>query len=475
MTGQSKVALVWDGITGKVARELPIGPVLTWARTPGSLWVSNSLNGVGVWSLKDPFSRRWQLPTVIPMQLALDDMNADGVDDAICRGTTGVLMAIHGGNGRVLWRYSERVASVAITVVDVSGDGIRDVLATKGPRMLAINGRNGSLLWGVTCNAKVVGVQVLVDDVVALDDRGGVYWVGHDGRVRLKGDSGVNSPIQLAPLSADRVVVMGSNQGVIVTRFGERYSLPMAGLVAAVGGHRDVGDWGMMLVSSNRLVWFNSQGGVWSDASFSEGFLNPPMWADINSNGRMDMVVRTLRNMVRVYEVRGLSIWWQWPYGNSKQTGLWDDQLLAYPIHSVSQSRIPPDRFISDGVGPARLYTPFGRFRKWLGTRYRLVGPTRSDRRVEVWRDKELHMVLTLAPEVPVDQAMIQRIETSHPYYQLALGIGVGSTLQMVRQKREELGELTGPAANGQATLSRFLGGILVENERIQRIIVGSF
>lgn len=92
--------------------------------------------------------------------LAATDLNEDGIDDIIFS-TLGLLSgsdaqiiyALNGLNGSVLWQYavsqqtSERGAIRNLQLVDVTNDGIDDLIFSQTFSICGVNGRDGTQLW----------------------------------------------------------------------------------------------------------------------------------------------------------------------------------------------------------------------------------------------------------------------------------------------------------------------------------------
>lgn len=450
-----------DGLNGKVAGQYPIGPVGSWAQSPGVWWVSGAGKGVVVWPLREPLVKRWQLPTMIPVQIALDDLDSDGIDDGVCRDASGRLMAIGGRSGTPLWRYPRRIASVSMVVDDVSSDGVRDVVVAVGSRLVALDGRTGKEQWGVTLNAPVRQMVGLLDDVVVLDANRECQWVGRDGVLGLRvsvGDMAGNNS-WIAPLSVDRVLVMGDVGGGVMTKTGR--VMPVKGLAGVAG---PAGSWrsdGLLwVVSGNQLAALNRMGEWVVSATLPEPLRLPPLLGDVNANGRMDMVLVGVSGRIRVYEVRGVGLSWNPPFGNPKNTVVWDDPLDAYPPHFIPMYGNGSGKAlcrISDGMGPVRLMTTLGRLRRSLPSSYRLMPPTKQDRRWSLWQEgiPQLLITVSLPTGGTSDQATVRRIDTQHPCYQLE-GVGVGSTMADIRDREAQLGEWSWDVSGKSGRVSRY-------------------
>lgn len=457
--------MVLDGLTGKVARQHPIGIVGTWAQSPGLWWVSGVGKGVSVWPLREPLTTRWQLPTMIPVQMALDDLDSDGIDDAVCRDASGRLMAIGGRSGTPLWRYPRRIASVSMVVDEMSSDGVRDVVVGVGSRLVALDGRTGKEHWGVTLNAPAQQLVGLPDDMVVLDANQACQWVGRDGVLGVRvstgekgGDQGMG-PRRLTPLADDRVLVMGDTGGWVVTKTGRVLPIKSTGGTAGpVGSWRsDALAW---VVTGNQLGAINRMGEWVVSTTLPEALRLPPLLGDVNANGRMDMVLVGVSGRIRVYEIRGVDVDWNPPFGNPKNTMVWHDTLDAYPPHFIPPNGTGTGNAngrISDGMGPVRLMTTLGRLRRALSASYRLVPPTKQDRRWTLWQDGTLHLSLsvTMPPGGTADQSTVRRIDTQHPGYQLE-GISVGSTLSDIRARDAQLGEWQWDAAGNSGRVSHY-------------------
>jgi len=469
--------MILDGLTGKLARQHPVGSVVSWAQSPGVSWVSSVGKGLAVWRLRDPMATRWQLPTMIPVQLAVDDLDSDGVDDGVCRDASGRLMAVGGRTGTPLWRYPRRIASASMVLDDVSRDGVRDVLVSVGWQVVALDGRTGKPHWGVTLNASGRQMVGLPDDLAVLDANREVQWVGREGVLGVRVSVGeiVGNDSQLIPLAADRVLVMGHAGGAVVTKAGRVIPVKSGGVVGSVGSWRsETVAW---VVTGNQLGALNQLGEWVVSAPLPEPLRLPPLLGDANANGVMELILVGVSGRIRVYEIRGMGVVWQGPFGNLKNTMGWDDPLDAYPPYFISPYGHREGKVacrISDGMGPVRLMTTVGRLRRALPSSYRLMPPTPSERRWTVWQDGTLHLYLGVSQPIggTADQATIRRVETRHPCYQLE-GVGVGTTLSSIREQVSRLGEWEWDATGSTGRVSHYPWvTVEIKGQTVERIWV---
>jgi len=115
------------------------------------------------------------------------DVNGDGIRD-IVRPGSGTIKAFNGINGALLWSHSDSIAGDAqVEVADLNNDGILEVLVTLAAGqggLLVVHGNNGQTYWRRT---DLGGIDMSATPIVFDDDKDGypdVYTVSR----RMDGD-----------------------------------------------------------------------------------------------------------------------------------------------------------------------------------------------------------------------------------------------------------------------------------------------
>lgn len=119
----------------------------------GGLMALNGINGETLW-------QRWTSFTIFSLKCTID-INSDGQSDCVAAGRGGLILAVDGRNGNILWElkdYSdlESYAETSIdlytinVVRDLNNDGIADVLAVHVEETQRAHGGHIKLISGAT-------------------------------------------------------------------------------------------------------------------------------------------------------------------------------------------------------------------------------------------------------------------------------------------------------------------------------------
>ncbi|XP_052888389.1 uncharacterized protein LOC128296904 [Anopheles moucheti] len=119
----------------------------------GGLLALNGIDGVTLW-------QRWTSFTIFSLKCNID-INSDGGNDCVAAGRGGLILALDGHNGRILWElkdYSdlESYAEISIdlytinVVRDLNGDGISDLIAVHVEETQRAHGGHIKLISGAT-------------------------------------------------------------------------------------------------------------------------------------------------------------------------------------------------------------------------------------------------------------------------------------------------------------------------------------
>ncbi|XP_053669432.1 uncharacterized protein LOC128719819 [Anopheles marshallii] len=119
----------------------------------GGLLALNGMDGATLW-------QRWTSFTIFSLKCNID-INSDGGNDCVAAGRGGLILALDGHNGRILWElkdYSdlESYAEISIdlytinVVRDLNGDGISDLIAVHVEETQRAHGGHIKLISGAT-------------------------------------------------------------------------------------------------------------------------------------------------------------------------------------------------------------------------------------------------------------------------------------------------------------------------------------
>lgn len=91
---------------------------------------------------------RVSLPDDLPRGLlAAHDLDGDGVPEVLMTTKRGYVVAVKTDNGKIFWESTTRNESDALAFADLDRDGFVDVITHDGARMVALSGRDGSVVW----------------------------------------------------------------------------------------------------------------------------------------------------------------------------------------------------------------------------------------------------------------------------------------------------------------------------------------
>ncbi|XP_055632215.1 uncharacterized protein LOC129772791 isoform X2 [Toxorhynchites rutilus septentrionalis] len=205
----------------------------------GGLMVLNGINGDTLW-------QRWTSFTIFSLKCAID-INSDGQNDCVAAGRGGLILAVDGKNGNILWElkdYSdlESYAETSIdlytinVVRDLNNDGIADIMAVHveetqrahGGHIKLISGATGIILRSIPTPFReemFVPIQVLINKdgteqflmvTGGQNSPGGIYTLKQESLMKYSNEkdfapvmridsSGIMVPAVLTDLNGDSV------------------------------------------------------------------------------------------------------------------------------------------------------------------------------------------------------------------------------------------------------------------------------
>jgi outer membrane protein assembly factor BamB len=246
------------------------------------------------------------------------DLNGDGIGDIILgagreefKACDSAVMALNGRNGKLMWRVSaiDQVFGSA-SLKDINGDKVMDVIISgRSSELIAINGRNGKVLWRfnkTTGGAKwfnFYNSQFIPDqDNDGLDDilnsnGGDVMVASHDPN-----------------RAAGHMVVISTKTGKLIAKAMAPDKREIYTSIAAVptpdkkdfkvlfgtGGETVAGN--LYVTTLSAILKGDISNAVLLDASPKNGYVAPPMWADITHDGIPDIIANAVEGKLLAFD-----------------------------------------------------------------------------------------------------------------------------------------------------------------------------
>jgi outer membrane protein assembly factor BamB len=247
------------------------------------------------------------------------DLTGDGIGDIIFgagreefKACDSAVIAVDGKNGNMLWHASakDQVFGSA-TLNDINGDHIDDVIINgRSAELMAINGKNGKIIWRFDkkqgkqkwyafYNAQLIKDQNNdgLEDI--LTSNGGNVWA---------------APHETKDRPAGHLVVISSKDGSVLAKAGspdkcEIYmsisALPVDGgrdyqIVFGTGGETVGGRF--YVTSLSTVLKGDLSTAILLDSSPKNGYIAPAIWVDINKDGVMDIVANAVEGKIVAFD-----------------------------------------------------------------------------------------------------------------------------------------------------------------------------
>ena len=487
-----------DGKTGDIIRRVNGSEeadldVNGLALAPHTLFFGNHQGSVYAYTLYGEGARLWkhQMGGAIKGAVAVEDFNSDGTYDVVAATISGEIAALNGKTGDVLWSNQVnfkpnftlpkgKALIASPTLVDLNNDGTRDiVIGSRNGSFYAFDGRNGTILWefrtltpsGIHASALVVGNTIIVAEAYSK-----VTWLDFQGKtkrtVSLADAPEIQGLFSSPAAFPDGSLVIGSSWmtgdcGIwVIPSTNAQPVFHSAGKVSATAAIADglgTGQPQAWVVTEDGELWILLPNGeVVERYELPSGSETTPLIADVDGDGFLDLVTTGADKVMRCYSLEGKGpVEWGTFRGNRFNTGVVNDRLETYPLTRKALSNPPqkiasPNEYIRsesryktvghdsestlispEGIGPARLGTTWGRFKRALGPDTETIEGRfgLGYRGISIVQDNEEQFVV-LFPEwkkKPEDTDPVSILLTYNRKYQTKEGVGPGTAISVAQ------------------------------------------
>ena len=295
---------------------------------------------------------KWGFKTLSPIDSppSLADFNQDGSVDVCISTKKGVVLALNGLTGDLLWEFTifglehNDMASFETTptLYDLTGDGVSDaLLGALNGLFYAVNGATGDKLWeydtrfpsGIRCSAIVKDQKIFFANtestVFILDTKGELLK-----KTRLD-----RNPVGLyaSPVfsASDHLFIgshwPGSSSGVwVVPPYGQLDPVFVdLGQITASGFVADLLGTGTpqlgFITKDGNLFLLDEEGNTLSHFTLPSGSSTTPLVADVDGDGLLELLMTTEDWAIRCYDTKSQgNVYWGNFRGNNLNTGVLD-------------------------------------------------------------------------------------------------------------------------------------------------------
>ncbi|WP_276366007.1 PQQ-binding-like beta-propeller repeat protein [Chryseolinea sp. H1M3-3] len=245
------------------------------------------------------------------------DVTGDGVGDVIVgagreefQACDSAVIAIDGRNGKMLWHVKAKdqiFGSAALK--DLTGDGVNDVIINgRSAEFMAINGKTGKVIWRFDkkankqkwwgfYNAQFIKDQNNdgVDDI--LTSNGGNVWAApHETKDRPPGHlvvvSAKDGKLIAQASSPDKCEIYMSVSAIPA---GDDYNIIFGTGGETVGGH-------LYVTKLSAVLKGDISDAVLLDSSQKNGYIAPAIWIDINRDNLPDIVANAVEGKLIAFD-----------------------------------------------------------------------------------------------------------------------------------------------------------------------------
>ncbi|AWV99348.1 outer membrane protein assembly factor BamB family protein [Arcticibacterium luteifluviistationis] len=302
----------------------------------------------------------------------VSDLNGDGTKDIIIgagrlefQACDSAMVAIDGKDGSLLWRVpaSDQIF-VSAGLLDINEDGVEDVfLGGRSSELKAINGKTGEVFWAF--------------DTLAYSEGGNKRWfnfynpqfihdVDEDGIPDLLISNG--GDIWVAPHDPNRtegrLCIISSKTGDLIAdaSMPDKHEIYMSvavdknereplfsKIIYGTGGETTPG--GLFVGNLGMVMNGDLSTSVKLADGGEKGFIAPPVWVDLNLDGEKDIVASSVDGRLLAFDGKTYKSLWQMEIANTESYG-------SMAVGKFNEDNIP-DFFVSfaQGVWPNLSWT----------------------------------------------------------------------------------------------------------------------
>lgn len=88
--------------------------------------------------------------------LTAEDLDGDGIVEVLMTTVRGHIVAVHTTDGKIIWDVAARNDNGTFAFAELNHDGFIDVLTSDGANLVALSGRDGSVLWRDTEGSSII-------------------------------------------------------------------------------------------------------------------------------------------------------------------------------------------------------------------------------------------------------------------------------------------------------------------------------
>jgi outer membrane protein assembly factor BamB len=88
--------------------------------------------------------------------LTVQDLDGDGIVEVLMTTVRSRVVVVNTADGKIIWEVAARNDNGTFAFADLNRDGVIDVLTSDGPSLVALSGRDGSVIWSDTETSSII-------------------------------------------------------------------------------------------------------------------------------------------------------------------------------------------------------------------------------------------------------------------------------------------------------------------------------